>query len=257
MSGAFGGAYADSYDLLYSSKDYDGECDLLERLFKQHANGPVNSLLDLGCGTGNHAIRLVKRGYEVTGVDYSGEMLEHAKRKAASESLNGRLNLHRADIRTVSLDREFDAVLIMFAVLGYQLQNGDVLSALKSARKHLKTGGMLIFDFWYGPAVLRQRPSQRLKVIPTDGGSILRAATGELDVINNSCTVGFHLWRMEREKVVSESEESHSLRYFFAPELNMFLQNSGFDPIRMGAFPDFDREPDETTWNAMAVARAF
>ena len=74
MNDIFGEAYAQQYDLLYQGKNYDAEVALLERLFAKH-DLTGNAVLDLGCGTGQHAIRLARRGYEVTGVDRSPEML--------------------------------------------------------------------------------------------------------------------------------------------------------------------------------------
>jgi hypothetical protein len=144
----------------------------------------------------------------------------------------------------------------MFAVLGYQVENDDVLSTLKAARRSLKPGGLLIFDVWYGPAVLHQRPSDRVKVIPTQGGKILRVASGELDIPHHVCDVRFRLWRLAEGQVVTEIEETHRMRYFFPLELSLLLSSSGFHLIRLGAFPDFDMEPDESTWSAMAVAQA-
>jgi len=75
----FGQAYADQYDLLYHDKDYEAECDLLEEVFRRYGQEPIKSILDLGCGTGNHAILLARRGYRVTGVDLSADMLAHAR----------------------------------------------------------------------------------------------------------------------------------------------------------------------------------
>jgi hypothetical protein len=51
---------------------------------------------------------------------------------------------------------------MMFAVLGYQGENDDVLAALKTAHRHARPGGLFLFDVWYGPAVLHERPSQRV-----------------------------------------------------------------------------------------------
>ena len=136
----FGSNYAEAYDIVYRDKDYAAECDLIERLFQRYGEGPMASVLDLGCGTGNHSLLLDQRGYEVVGVDRSASMLAHARSKAAkSEPNNGRKEaFYQGDIRNVDLQRQFDAVLIMFAVLGYQLENSDVLSALKTARRHLR-----------------------------------------------------------------------------------------------------------------------
>lgn len=256
MKEVFGPVYANVYDLIYHDKDYITECELIERIFKTYGNGTIRSVLDLGCGTGNHAIPLAKRGYEIVGVDFSAEMLSHARRKAAAVFGDKGPVFRRGDIRYIDLQRQFDAVLMMFAVLSYQIENADVLSTLKTARHHLYQGGLLIFDVWYGPAVLHQRPSQRVKVIPTPEGKILRVASGELDSRRHICTVNYHLWQLEGEKVVAEAEESHTMRYFFPLELDLFLECSGFTPIRLGAFPEFDRDPDETTWNVLEVARA-
>lgn len=256
MSKVFGSVYGDAYDLLYHDKDYATECSLVERLFQTHGDGAIRNVLDLGCGTGNHALPLARLGYEVVGVDRSVDMLSHARRKSVNSQNNGRVIFQEGDIRSLNLERHFDAVLMMFAVLGYQPENADVLSALRTARRHLSPGGLLIFDVWYGPAVLHQRPSQRVKIIPTPKGQILRVTSGELDISHHLCKVDYHVWKLAGGRLVGETEEAHSVRYFFPLELNLFLESSGFAHIRLGTLPEFERQPDETTWNVLGVARA-
>jgi hypothetical protein len=136
------------------------------------------------------------------------------------------------------------------------VENGDVLAALKTARQHLERDGLLILDFWYGPAVLHQRPSERIKIIPGDAGEILRAASGELDTARHTCAVRFRVWQLNKDRLVAETDETHLMRYFFPQELSLLLDSSGLSLLRLGAFPDFDKQPDETTWNVLAVARA-
>jgi SAM-dependent methyltransferase len=256
MSQVFGSVYADAYDAVYRDKDYDAECDLINRVFAEYGDGSVRQILDLGCGTGNHAIPLAKQGYEVVGVERSADMLAHAQDKAAKASLKSPPTFHRGDLRDVELGRHFDAVLMMFAVLGYQQENADVLAALRTARRHLRPAGLLLFDVWYGPAVLRERPSQRVKVLPTPEGKILRAASGEVDSLHHCCTVNYLLWRVAKGRDVAETRESHAMRYFFPRELELFLQCSQFHLLRLGNFPEFQRDPDDATWNILAVARA-
>lgn len=256
MSQAFSSGYAEAYDVFYRTKDYAGECDLIEHVFRTYGEAPVHSVMDFGCGTGNHAVILSRRGYEVAGVDSSPPMLAQAKRKLEEFPSNGQVSFHVGDIRNIDLGRQFDAVVIMFAVLGYQLTNADVLSTLRTARQHLRVGGLLIFDVWYGPAVLHQRPSQRVKVINTENGQILRASEGQLEVNRQVCTIDFRVWYIEGDRLIRSNEERHANRYFFPLELELFLQSTGFTPIRLGTFPDFDREPDETTWNVLQIARA-
>jgi SAM-dependent methyltransferase len=257
MSEVFGHEYGGAYDDLYQDKDYGEECRLIIRLLQTYGDGPVRNILDLGCGTGNHAFPLAQQGYQIVGVDRSRAMLDTALRKTTSQQIEGAVGFHEGDIRSFRIQQSFDATLMMFAVLGYQLENNDVLAALRNARTHLRDGGLFIFDAWYGPAVLRQGPNDRVKSIPTEKGQIIRLASGRLNVQQHLCTVRYHLWRLEQDRLAAETEESHRMRYFFPLELNLFLESCGFSPIRLGAFPEFDHDPDEMTWNVLGVARAI
>ena len=249
MNGEFGSPYASLYDNLYRDKDYQSECDRIQRIFARYGAGPVRSILDLGCGSGNHAIPLARAGYEVVGIDRSEAMLAHARRKA--EGLNF-CEFRTGDLRTCSLDRTFDAALMMFAVLGYQLANADVLAALQNARRHLRPGGLLIFDCWYGPAVLSQRPSDRRKTVDTPSGPVTRYTKSALNIRDHTCQVVF---RVEGPGV-EIFRESHAVRFFFPKELELYLELAGFDLLRLGQFADLAADPDETSWNVLCVAGA-
>lgn len=251
MTEVFGTGYAAAYDELYRDKPYEEECDVVERIWAAEADAPVSTVLDLGCGTGGHALPLARRGYRVTGVDRSEEMLVRARSSAQDRS-----EFVAGDIRNLDLERTFDAALMLFAVLGYQLDNADAVAALATARRHLRPGGILVFDVWYGPAVVHERPSDRVKIVDLDGGRIVRAASAKLDGLHQRCTVSFHLWRLEGRELREEVEEDHVMRYFFPQELELLLERAGFALVRMGTFPDLERAPDETTWNVLVVARA-
>jgi SAM-dependent methyltransferase len=255
----FGPIYSEHYDLLYDDKDYEAECDLLEEVFQRFGDGHIHDILDLGCGTGNHAICLACRGYRVTGVDRSKEMLDRFQQKVLSLDLgDNKPAFECGDVRTVDLDRTFDAVLMMFAVLGYQPANDNVVAALRAARRHLRPGGLLVFDVWYGPAVLAIRPGDRVKVISTDGDSrLIRVASGKLDVRHHLCEVQYHLWQLTGDRVASETEETHQMRFFFPMELELFLRQTGFESLVLSAFPSLEQLPDETTWNVLVVAQAL
>jgi SAM-dependent methyltransferase len=250
VSDVFGAGYAASYDALYEEKDYEAECDLVERVFREYGDDGVRTILDLGCGTGNHAVPLARRGYEVVGVDRSEPMLGRGRAKGGDA-----VAFELGDIRDIRLDRAFDAVLLLFAVLGYQHANGDVLAALRTAHAHLRPGGLLLFDVWYGPAVLQERPAPRLRTIESGSSSLLRFSDGALDVRRHLCRVDFRIWQVEGERIVAKTEERHEMRYFFPLELELFLSCARMSLLRIGAFPEFDAEPDETTWNVLAVSR--
>jgi SAM-dependent methyltransferase len=253
---SFDSVYARAYDRLYQDKAYDLETGIIEEAFSNAADGPVRQVLDLGCGTGSHAALLAERGYEVTGVDRSEAMLAIARNKAVRPSTGGRLSFRQGDLRDTRLRRRFDAVLMMFAVLGYQLENDDVLAALATAREHLRKGGLFIFDIWYGPAVLTQRPGPRVKTLTDGDVEIVRASDGSLDTRSHTCTVDYRLWLFGGTGLVDRSTERHVMRYYFPRELEHFLSSCGLELVRLSAFPETAREPDETTWNVLAVARA-
>ena len=71
------------------------------------------------------------------------------------------------------------------------------------------------------------------------------------------CDVRFRLWRLAEGQIVTEIEETHRMRYFFPLELAFFLNRAGFQLVRIGAFPDFAKDPDESTWSTMVVAEAM
>lgn len=261
----FGGVYAGMYDALYRDKNYAGECDLLQRAFGEYAAAPVRSVLDLGCGTGGHALPLAERGFAVTGVERSEGMLAAARAKAATAAENfkaataaesARPTFVQGDVRRFDLGRRFDAAIMMFAVLGYQHENEDLMSTLTHVRRHLVDGGLFVFDVWYGPAVLTDPPGARVRNIQEDGARIIRTTETALDVRRQRCRVRFGVMRIEDGRVVAEEEEDHFMRFFFPLELELALAQAGMRLETLRVFPDFDREPDAGSWNVIAVARA-
>lgn len=255
----FGDAYAGAYDAVYAGKDYAGECDAVERAFGR-ADGPVRRVLDLGCGTGRHAVLLARRGYAVTGVDVAPAMLAQARARAADEP-GLPLDFHEGDLRdldgTLGPPAEpYDAVVVLFAVLGYLTTNADLRAALAGIRRRLRPGGVLVFDGWYGPGVLADPPGERVRTFETDAGTVLRAARGTLDVRHHTCAVDYRLWTLAGDRVVAYAEESHRMRFFFPMEVEALLDGAGFAPLALGAFPDLDRAPDAATWTFLAAAQA-
>ncbi len=254
MTAIFGQAYARAYDAFYAEKDYEAECDMIELAFRRHAAAPVRTVLDLGCGTGSHALRMARRGYAVTGIDLSAEMLRRAHAKAEGAGLA--VDFRQGDVRYFDADATFDAALLMFAVLGYQHDDEDVLETFRNVRRHLRPGGLLAFDAWYGPGVLSDPPGSRSRTVETDDGPLLRSVTSEMDARRHLCRVHYRLSRMSGGEAECVAEETHVVRYFFPGELELQLAVSGLELVALGDFNEPEREPDEDSWNAFAVARA-
>jgi SAM-dependent methyltransferase len=257
VTNVFGNSYADIYDVLYRDKDYEGEVDLLERIFAEHGT-KVSSILDLGCGTGSHALPLARRGYAVTGVDRSQNMLAQAIDKTSSTETSAHIPpvFLQRDVCSLDLGKDFNAAIMMFAVLGYQRSNTDLISALGSVRRHLKTGGLFIFDVWNGSAVLSDRPGHPVREFRDGHTRITRTTNTSVDAVRHCCHVRFQVIEHEGDKITAEHEEEHIMRFFFPLELDYVLSSCGLQLLDLRRFPDYKAPPDEHAWNIIGVAKA-
>jgi len=243
--------YAHYYDLLYRDKDYAGEAEYIHRLIKKHRPS-ANSILNLGCGSGRHDQELIKHGYHINGVDISAEMLVMAE-KAANSSNN--LTYHHGDIRSIHLGMQFDAVISLFHVISYQITNKDLMAAFNTARTHLKPGGVFIFDCWYGPAVLTNKPEVRVKELEDAEISITRIAQPVMYPNENLVDVNYHMFvKNKHTNNVSEIKETHKMRYLFVPEIQFLLEEFGF---YVATFEEWmtRSKPGFGSWNIVIVAK--
>jgi len=244
--------YANYYDALYREKDYENECDFLEQIWGELSSEPINRILDLGCGTGGHALPLAQRGYDVTGVDRSEQMLAIAKTKATQANLA--VDFQQGDVRNLELGQTFDAVISMFAVMSYQTTNEELAAAFRTARRHLEPGGLLVFDGWFGPAVLNLRPSDRYKIVEADGERIIRFVSPVLDIFQHTVQVNYKILRLRNGHVVDEVDESHLLRFLFPQEIAYYLAEAGFNLLKLCLFMELKCQPIEQDWNVTVVA---
>jgi 2-polyprenyl-3-methyl-5-hydroxy-6-metoxy-1,4-benzoquinol methylase len=103
------------------------------------------SVLDLGCGSGRHALRLGEMGFRVTGVDYIGDHMAAARERTRRDQ--GELvTFVEADCRLVDLDGRFDAVICLYDVIGSYADDIDNLLIMMNIEKHLKPGGMALLS---------------------------------------------------------------------------------------------------------------
>jgi SAM-dependent methyltransferase len=256
VSEAFGASYAEIYDAIYRVKDYEGEVDLIERILVRQGLAGPRRVLDLGCGTGNHALPLARRGHKVVAVDRSPGMLAQARAKASEAGADLCISFRQGDIRKLDLGTRFEAALMMFTVLGYQIEEADFTAALAAVRRHLEPGGLFIFDVWNGLAVLAEQPRER-RISLADGATrITRETQPILDVARRICRVCFNLERVDDTGRAENWREEHVMRYYFPDELELALERNELDLLRLRSFPDDEAPADARAWNIIGVARA-
>jgi len=100
-------------------------------------------ILDIGCGTGRHAIELAKRGYKVTGIDLSESQLQRAREKAREAGVN--IQFEQGDARSLKYNGEYDVALILCEG-GFALMETDEMNfaILQGAARSLKSHGIFI-----------------------------------------------------------------------------------------------------------------
>jgi len=224
-------AYAAYYDLLYCDKDYSAETQFVHDLLVKYGVPASGILLELGCGTGKHAEGLAKLGYSLHGVDMSPAMVDIANERKHFD-VSKRLGFAVGDVRDVRVGRSFDAVISLFHVASYQTTNADLFAMFQTAMAHLNPGGIFLFDCWYGPAVLSDRPVMRVKRMHNDAVEVLRIAEPVMHPNKNIVDVNYTVQiKQKGEECVTELREKHSMRYLFALEVELFLEQAGMRKV--------------------------
>ena len=125
----------------------------------------------------------------------------------------------------------------------------------RTANHHLRVGGLFVFDCWYGPAVLSDPPVVRVRRIDEPDTSIVRVAEPAMQPRRNVVDVHYQVLVMDRASRVTESiRETHSVRYFFDPELERFARENGFEIVAAREWLR-DAEPSFRSWFACYVGR--
>lgn len=246
--------YAYYYNAFYQDKDYAAESSQIDTLLKRYGSN-IRKIINYGCGTGKHDIELSKFGYRCAGIDMSPLMIGIAEENSRSEKAD--IDFAVADIREYEPTQKFDAVISLFHVMSYQNSNDDILAAFRAVRKALDKGGLFLFDVWYGPGVLSDQPAVRVKEIQTDKHKLIRVARPVMHDKTNVVDVCYEVLVIDKESNEAKMiNETHHMRYFFRPELELYLKEAGFelvDNLDCGTLG----ETGYDSWTSYFVARAI
>jgi SAM-dependent methyltransferase len=225
MTALFGSLHAGYYDRFHQQKDYRAETSQLREVFDRE--GPVRNVLDLGCGTGRHLDLLAEAGYEVVGADRSPPMAALARQRLARHG--SRARVVTTDIADLPGGQGFDAAMMMFSLIGYQVDDPAVLSLLAAAHRQLRPGGLLVFDHIDAAAALRQEhPSAGVAVLAEAPAVLLCAYSTGVDAEQGVVDLRLRMWLIEDDRLAEHVDERHLLRFFLRRELAALLHLAGF-----------------------------
>jgi SAM-dependent methyltransferase len=237
----FGDRYSKLYNLLYKDKEYQNEFQyVLERINKYscaiavggggvsiYMPNHANSVLDIGCGTGKYLKLFKEVGYLVSGIDISLDMLNEAKK-----CLHQEYDLINCKASEFQFNKQFDVIISLFHVMSYQVETSDFEAVFGNVAEHLVTGGLFLFDFWYGPAVLSDPPVVRVKRLEDGDVKITRIAEPMMHYNKNVVDVHYQLLIEENEsKHLAKLTELHKMRYLFLPEIEYFSGKAGLSLV--------------------------
>ena len=246
----FGENYSRYYDLLYKDKDYKSEVDYISEIISRYIRYKPASLLDIGCGTGKHLKFFKEKGFNVAGVDLSENMISEAKKHLGQDE-----DLCCGKASEFNLGRKFDVIVSLFHVMSYQTENSELEKVFNNVHNHLNEGGLFIFDFWYGPAVLTDPPVVKVKRLEDDAIRVLRVTEPVMHVNMNTIDVNFEvLIENKNTHTLEVIIESHKMRYLFLTEIKQYFYHGGIEFIDSFEWMGFN-ELCSNTWYGVVVSQ--
>lgn len=237
------------YDLLYRDKPYQQEANYISNLL-QYYSPNAHQILELGSGTGNYSTYLSLLGYTITGIERDEEM-----NKIARSKLIPNFTPITNNIVSFELQLTCDAVVALFHVISYLTTNNELISCFKQVAKHLKPGGIFIFDVWYTPAVYTQVLQPRIKQVDNQTFFITRKAYPTINYVNNTVQVDYDISINNPKKdTFFTMKESHTMRHFSTCEIELVAAAGNFKLLAAQEFLTA-KEPGKDTWGVCYILK--
>lgn len=228
--------YGEKYDNEVFTQGTLGECDFIET---EIAFNKQLKILDIGCGTGRHSIELTKRGYMVTGIDFSESQLNRARIKSVEQNLN--IDFRKLDARELPFSEDFD-LAIMLCEGAFPLMETDEMNfqILQGAAKALTPGGKLIFTTLNGLFPLFHSVKDFLGSVKQEGNATYTGNSFNLMTFRD------HNTTIIEDDSGNKKELQCSERYYVPSEITWMLKSLNFKTVdifgaTLGAFSRKDK----------------
>lgn len=214
------------YDLLNSAKNYHEECEVLHGIVIKHGFQDGATLLDVGCGTGEH-LKYLRTFYECEGVDLNDEFT-----RIAAEKLT--MRIHQGNMLSVTLPRKFDVVICMFAAIAYVKTLENLRLAIANMVSNSNERALLIIEPWYSPDAFTTGHVSVLTVEDTTTKLARMQHWEKTDLISISNT---HMLVADNISGVTYLSERHELGLFTHYEYLSAISAAGLTPIYSDVSP--------------------
>jgi len=236
--------FASVYDRLMEDMPYPEWLRFARQCWER--TGIPETVVDLGCGTGNIAIPLAKSGFRVFGIDLSADMLAVARSKWDAQpqrySGDGSIRWLQQDMRDWELPERVDTVLSFCDCINYLLEEEDVEAAFRATRRGLKDGGLFLFDVHAPRQLERYAEEQPFTLDERDIAYIWTSEyTPDRREIEHHLTI---FARDGEDGRFVRFEETHVQRAYEPEWIRGALMRAGFSHVEM--YADFKLErPDD------------
>jgi SAM-dependent methyltransferase len=248
------GRHAELYDLFYADKPYHEEAAFVHQCLQKYGGDNIRRLLEIACGTGNHAFEFEKYGYEIVAIDYSEDMIAQATHKQKKRGSS--VAFFCDDMRTLdNVAETFDAAICLFDSIGYVLTNEALKSTLININRCLRPGGLFVIEFWHAAAMIREYEPLRIRRWETPLSEVMRISETSLDVVQQIGTVDYSVFELYKNGSYLNFKERQQNRFFLVQEMSMLLSYSNFNPLHWFAGFSDNVQISEQTWHIVGVVQ--
>ena len=232
------------YDKIWGKRDYDADVKFLADFFRKYH---CRSVIDIGCGTGNHALRLSKMDYQVTGVDVSSTMLEIAKAK----DKEAKIKFIKGDMKklekVVPKGQRFDAAICLGQVFSHLMTNKDVQALLNELHKILKQNGLFVFSARNAKKI-NEECLNKLRLdhmINEEKLQLLVLTYNTRDLQDSNIIVWNPIYLIKQNSKVDLQIKEHKLRWFEFSTLKKIITENGFKIVAIYSGPMKEKFKEE------------
>lgn len=232
--------FASVYDMFMEEIDYPAWIQYVQDTWKRLGIVP-ETVIDLGCGTGNISIPLAKAGYSVMGVDISEEMLAEAQRKALVQGLS--IPFFCQDMVEMELPYHVDCVLSLCDSLNYLTEDGELSAAFSAVREHLNPKGLFLFDM--NTKYKFQVFGDKTYAAMTEDAAYFWENSFDKEDQINEYYVSFFI-RQKNKETYERLEEYHYERAYSLEEVKSCLEENGFNLLNVYDGYRFERAKEDS-----------